>query len=391
MGSTITPTLANVGANGDGASVGLGYPRSMFGRGFRIVTIRGVPVNVDSSWIWIAVLAVYTLWSRFDARFPELSVGGALGFGVLCAVLFFGSVFLHEGAHAVTARLAGIEVQGITLVFFGGFTSARSESRGPWPAFWIAGLGPATSLALGGTFYLLAQVGERAPITEAFAIGAAVNLFMAAFNVLPGLPLDGGRMLQAVVWGLTKDEAKGTRVASRAGMMVGALVIAWAIWEVTRQDLFGAVWLGLIGLFIFQGARASEQRIGLSRRLAAATVADAMEPPPPWVPADLSLSETLDRYLRGHEGEAFPVVEAGRVIGMISFNSARDLGARDPLRPARDAVIPLEHVLIARPEERLDEVAERLGSERAAIVLHDGVLVGAISGDGLMRWAARAR
>jgi Zn-dependent protease len=363
----------------------------MFGRGFKIATIRGVPVNVDSSWIWIAVLAVYTLWSRFDARFPELSIGGALAFGALCAFLFFGSVFLHEGAHAVTARLAGIEVQGITLVFFGGFTAARSESRGPWPAFWIAGLGPATSLALGGTFFLLANVAERTPITEAFAIVAAVNLFMAAFNVLPGLPLDGGRMLQSVVWGVTSDQAKGTRVAARAGMVVGVGVFAWAIWEVVQQDLVYAVWLGLIGMFIFQGARASEQRIGLGRRLAAGTVADAMDPPPAAVPADLSLSQTLDRFLRGHEGEAFPVVENGRVIGMISFDSARELGGRDPLRPARDALIPLEQVLVARPEERLDQVSERLGAEGAALVLHDGALVGAITGTGLYRWAARSR
>jgi CBS domain-containing protein len=129
----------------------------------------------------------------------------------------------------------------------------------------------------------------------------------------------------------------------------------------------------------------------MGHRLAAGTVADAMEPPPAAVPSTLSLSETLDRFLRGHEGEAFPVVEDGRVIGMISFNSARDLGVHDPLRPARDALIPLEHVLVARPEERLDEVSDRLGAEGAALVLHDGVLVGAITGTGVYRWAARSR
>src|SRR3970282_625687 len=102
------------------------------------------------------------------------------------------------------------------------------------------------------TFSLLANVAERTPITEAFAIVAAVNLFMAAFNVLPGLPLDGGRMLQSVVWGVTSDQAKGTRVAARAGMVVGVGVFALALWEVVQQDLFYAVWLGLIGMFIFQ-------------------------------------------------------------------------------------------------------------------------------------------
>ena len=364
----------------------------MFGRGFRIATIRGVPVNVDSSWIWIAVLLVATFWSRFDTEFPELSAAAAFAFAIFGALVFFGSVFLHESAHAVMARLSGIEVHGITLVFFGGFTAARSDEKGPGPAFAIAALGPGTSLALAGVFWVLSRVTDdvAGPLPGLLAYVAAVNLFMAVFNALPGLPLDGGRVLEAAVWRLSRNRAKATRLAARAGIVVGVLVLIAAIVEITRQDLFAAIWLGIIGLFIVQGARASEQRIGLDARLAAATVADAMDPPPPAVPADMTLSQTLDRFLRGHEGEAFPVIDDGRVIGMISFNSSRELGSRDPLRPARDAVIPLEHVLVARPDEPLDEVSARLGSERAALVLRDGRLVGAITGGGVYRWAARA-
>jgi Zn-dependent protease len=365
----------------------------VFGKGFRIATIRGVPVNVDSSWIWIAVLLIATFWSQFDREFPALNPGEALAFAAFGALVFFGSVFLHEAAHAVTARASGIEVHGITLVFFGGFTAARADEKGPGPAFAIAALGPATSLSLSGAFWVLSRVTESSagPLPGLFGYVSAVNLFMAVFNALPGLPLDGGRMLESAVWRVTRDRAKGTRVAARGGLVVGSLVIAGAIVAVAKQDLFAAVWLGIIGMFILQGARASEQRIGLERRLASATVADAMDPPPPAVPADLTLSQTLDRYLRGHESEAFPVVENGRVIGMISFGSARELGGRDPLRPARDALIPLEDVLVARPDEPLAEVSSRLGSERAALVLRDGELVGAISGTGVYRWAARAR
>ena len=363
----------------------------MFGRGFRIATIGGIPINVSSSWIWIAVLLVATFWSRLDNEFPGLSAAAAIGYALFAALIFFGSVFLHEMAHAVTARLAGIEVHGITLVFFGGFTAARADAKGPGPAFRIAALGPGTSLALAGAFWLLSRAtdGSSGPLPGLFGYVAFVNLLMAIFNALPGLPLDGGRMLQAAVWRFTRDQDKGTRVGARAGLIVGALVIAAAIREVVQQDLFGAMWLGIIGLFIFQGARASEQRIGLDSRLAGGTVADAMDAPPPSVPADLSLSQTLDRFLRGHEEEAFPVVEDGKVIGMISFNSARDLGSRDPVRPARDAVIPLENVLVARPDEPLAEVSERLGGERAALVLRDGELIGAITGTGVYRWAAR--
>jgi CBS domain-containing protein len=193
------------------------------------------------------------------------------------------------------------------------------------------------------------------------------------------------------VWRVTGDQRKATRIAARGGLVVGGIVIALAVFALARQQIYLAVWGGIIGMFIFRGAQASEQRIGIDDRLASATVADAMDPPPPAVPADLSLSQTLDRFLRGHEEEAFPVIEGGNVIGMISFSSARELGMRDPLRPARDAVIPLEHVLIAHPDERLDEVSARLGTERAALVLRDGQLVGAISGSGVYRWAARAR
>ena len=364
----------------------------MFGRGFRIATIRGVPVNVDSSWIWIALLLVATFWAQLDRDFPNLASAETVGYALFGALVFFGSVFLHEAAHAVAARANGIEVHGITLVFFGGFTAARADEKGPGPAFAIAALGPGTSLALAGVFWILSRLAETTtgPLPGLFSYVSAVNLFMAVFNALPGLPLDGGRMLQSVVWRVTGDQQKATRVAARAGLVVGGVVIALAIFALAREQLFEAIWGGIIGMFIFRGAQASEQRIGIDDRLASATVADAMDPPPPAVPADLSLSQTLDRFLRGHEGEAFPVIDEGRVIGMISFNSARELGARDPLRAARDAAIPLEHVLVAGPDDPLHEVSARLGTERAALVLRDGRLVGAITGGGVYRWAARA-
>jgi Zn-dependent protease len=363
----------------------------VFGRSFRIATVAGIPVNVDASWIWIAVLALALGSRRLELLYPALDGAEAILYAAFGALLFFGSVFLHELAHAVTARLANIRVEGITLVFFGGFTAARSEDRGPGPAFAIAALGPATSLALGGALWLLARLadGLAEPVPSVIRYVALLNVLMAGFNVLPGLPLDGGRMLQAAVWRVSGNRRTGTSVAAWSGMAVGVLCGAWAAYELTQNNLNGALWIGLIALFIFQGARASQRQTGIAERLSRGTVADVMDPPPPAVPADLTLSETLDRYLRGHEGEAFPVLERdGTVLGMISFNSARDLGARDPLRPAREALIPLERVLVAHPDERLDRVSQRLGTSRAALVLRDGALVGAISGSAVHRWAA---
>jgi Zn-dependent protease len=368
----------------------------LFGRAWRIGSVGGIPVNVDSSWLWIAVLSVYTLWSQLGGRFSQLGSTDAFVLAVGAAALFFGSVFLHELAHAVAARVNRIEVSGITLVFFGGFTSTRSDERGPGAAFVIAAAGPLTSFALAGLFFFLgkALAGTNAPLGEAIAYVGFINGLMAVFNVLPGFPLDGGRMLEAVTWGITRNHERGTRVAATAGMVVAGLLVAFAIYEGSRSQnpdaLIEALWLVMIASMIFQGARAARQQIGLRSRLAGASVADAMDPPPLAIPADMTLSEALDRYLRGHESEVFPVIEAGgTVAGVVSFDSARRVGMHDPLRPVRDALIPLSDVLTAGEGEPLDRAVMRLGAGRAALVLRDGRLVGTITGRSVGRWAAR--
>lgn len=360
----------------------------MFGRSFRVATIAGVPVNVDASWIWIAVFITYSQWMRF-----QVETGGpipGLLLAIVTASLFFGSVLLHELAHAVAARLQGITVFGITLVVFGGFTSARSDERGAGPAFLIAAVGPATSLALGAIFWGLSRSLEASHPALASGFGSVgwVNLFMAGFNILPGLPLDGGRMLQTAIWRITGREDLGTRVAARAGIGVSLLLFGAGFFEVMRGDIVAALWLGIIGGFIFQGARGALRTDGLASKLASGRVRDIIEPPPPVVPADMSLSEALDRYLRGRDGEAFPVVDGGRVLGLVSLNSASAIGMLDPLRPVRDALIPLSETLVVDPDEALDSVGTRLTGGGTALVMRDGSLLGTITGEGLLRWAS---
>ena len=143
----------------------------MFGKSYRIGRIGGVPINIDSSWIWIAVLLTYSLWFQFKGNYFGVSDGEAIGFALLASVLFFGSVLLHELAHAVAARLSRIEVLGITLVIFGGFTSAKADERGPGRAFLISAVGPAMSLALGVLFWRLSRVAGSANEALAGAFG----------------------------------------------------------------------------------------------------------------------------------------------------------------------------------------------------------------------------
>jgi Zn-dependent protease len=342
------------------------------------------------------VLAVYSLWSQLGSRYSELSATGAFVLAVLAAALFFGSVFLHEVAHAVAARVNRIEVSGITLVFFGGYTSTRSDERGPGAAFVISAAGPLTSFALAGIFLVLGRtLGESArPLGGAIEYVGFINGLMAVFNVLPGFPLDGGRMLEAATWGVTGNHERATRIAATAGMVVAGGLIVLAVLTGSRSSdpnaLVQAIWLVMIASMIFQGARAARQQIGMRRRLAGASVADAMDPPPLAIPAEMTLSDALDRFLRGHEHDVFPVIEpGGTVVGVLTFESARQIGMHDPLRPVRAAIVPLADVLTAAEQEPLDHAVTRLGSGRAALVLRDGRLVGTINGRSVGRWAAR--
>lgn len=360
----------------------------MFGRSYRIATLRGIPVQVDASWIWIAVLVTYSLWLRFADAGPSVGAAEALGYAVLTAVLFFGGVFLHEAAHAFTARVQDIEVFGITLVVFGGFTSTRSDQRGPGPAFLIAAAGPAVSLAIGAISWTAgrALAGSMPLLGDALEYVGWVNVLMAAFNVLPGLPLDGGRMLETAVWKMGGSRERGTRVAALSGMAVGGLLIAGAAWEAARGEVVGALWFGVIGVFIFQGARSARDGARTAATLRGAAVRDVMSPPPVSIASSLSLSEALDRHLRGRTEQAFPVVEDGVVIGMVSLTSASPIGAIDPLRPVRDATVPISEFLVVAPEDALDGVAMQLASRGAALVVSGGLAVGTITGGDVVRW-----
>ncbi len=360
----------------------------MLGRSWKIATIGGIAIRVDASWAFVAVLVTYSMWLRFDFVYPHLSGGRALALAVLAAALFFGSVLAHELAHAGTARARGIPVSGITLWLFGGATSARIEDKGPKDEFLVTAAGPATSFALGALFWGLSKTGDVISPSVAGALGYLgwVNFILGAFNLVPGFPLDGGRLLRSIVWRITGDLDRATGVAGWTGSIVAVGLITAGLWEAMRQDFGGGLWLAFIGWFLLQAAQASLRQRRLRRSLATGTAGDAMGPPPRTIPADITLSEALYSYLAGHEDESFPVVEDGRVVGMLSFTSARRLGRRDPMRPVRDAMIPLRDAAAVTETDSLDRVAELVGNGEDAVVLREGRPVGSVSPNDLARW-----
>lgn len=253
----------------------------MFGKAWRVGRLLGIQIRIDPSWILIAALVTYNLYVRFGIRFTHLSTASRVVLGVAVGILFFASVLAHEMAHALTARRRGIEVEGITLFLFGGATHARVDSRGPREELVVSIVGPLTSLVLGGACLLLAQpLGwPDEPIGWGFGYLGAVNILLGVFNMLPGFPLDGGRVLRAIVWKFTGSLSRATRIARIAGQVVGYGLIAAGVAWLVNDEISNAIWFAFIGWFLVQAARFSDRELRSRRDVEEASPNEAEETP----------------------------------------------------------------------------------------------------------------
>ncbi len=359
------------------------------GNSLRIGSIGGIPIRVHISWFVIAALFGWGQYQQYTSL-QGLTSSYALELSSIFVALFFLSIFLHEGAHAAMGRLLDIPVKSITLWAFGGFTEVQADRRGSGAEFLVSAAGPFTSLVIGlvmwGPTWVIGTTGS--PLAELIHQIGGWNLILAALNALPGLPLDGGRVLRAIVWKVTGNRTSATRVAARGGQVIGAALIGFGVWQFTRSGTFNGPWLVFIGLFLFQAAGQSARFEERRSALSGATVGDAMSPPPSTIPAAMSLSECLDKYLRGREDQMFPVVEGNRLIGLLTFKSAAGVGMYDPMKPAREAMVPLDQVMVVDSGAPLEEFAGGLVAGGAALVVRDGQLVGTIAGPDVGRYMA---
>jgi len=353
------------------------------GNRFKLVTVRGIPIYVATSWIWIALIWGFAIYTNLQPAVS--SPARAVWLTIFEGALFFGGVLLHEAAHAIAARGYGLPVAGITLVFWGGATETASSAKGPRAEFVIAFVGPATTLVLAAAFWFAARAVDIGLTRDILHELAWLNLFIGLANALPGFPLDGGRMLLAATWAITKNRRTAVLVAGYGAVVVGAALIGAAI--LTFRSTTG-LWLffGYLGFVMLTTGRGTPQRVKARDILARGTAADAMRPPPTeQIPASISLSEASVRWLRDAPDRTFPVTEAGRVVGTVSLDSARKVGGRDPLRPVRDGMTPLSQTTVVAPTDRLDDVVEWMGGHDA-LVLSKGSLVGAIAPADVERW-----
>jgi Zn-dependent protease/CBS domain-containing protein len=345
----------------------------------------------------IALLITYSMYLRASVLYPELQGGGAVALGIVAAVLFFGSVLVHELAHAVVSQARGIRVQDITLFLFGGATRARVESRGPGDEFLIALVGPLTSGLLAGLFGIVASLGGEdlsRPLAGTLGYLAWTNLLLAGFNLVPGFPLDGGRLLRSAIWKATGSLGRATRVASVAGQVVGWLLVAAGVAWLLAGDLAGGIWFAFIGWFLVQAARSSYQELQLQQLLRGVEAEEVMAGDLRRIPPDLTLQQAVDGYFMRYDHSGFPVEEQGRTIGLLTLRGVRQVPREQwPTHRVRDHMVSLGDQVVVAPDARMDGVLGKLedGEAGRVLVAQDGEVVGIITPSDLTRWLRRWR
>jgi Zn-dependent protease/CBS domain-containing protein len=306
------------------------------GGGIRVGRILGFEINIDWSWLIVFFLVVYTLARGFfPVAYPGFTTTTSWALGLIAAALLFVSVLIHELSHSVVARRFGTPVKGITLFLFGGVSQTSDEPRSAREEFWMAIVGPLTSFGIAIVFYGigLAAVNLQWPVPVIALVGylAWINGLLGVFNLVPGFPLDGGRVLRSIIWGATGNLKRATQLASYAGQGFGFVLIAFGLTRILAGDAIGGIWLIFIGWFLTGAARSSYQQVLIRDALSGVRVEQVMTTDVPMIPADLSVRQFVDEHLLKHEYSCYPVVEPGtdNVTGVIGAEEIRTVPSSD--------------------------------------------------------------
>ena len=357
-------------------------------QGVRIGSILGIPLRLYFSVIIIFAIIPFSLAT---AALPELADGYRPAeywtVGIAAAVLFFVSLLAHELSHSVVARRKDIGVRDITLWLFGGVSTIEGEAHSPRDEFEIAVAGPAMSFALAFTGIALGAVTAAAGAPElvvaSFAWLGTINLILAVFNLVPAAPLDGGRVLHALLWKRRGDRTSALVTAARAGRGFAWVLVTLGIAEIWLLGSVGGVWLILMGWFLFTAARAEETQAILLRDLAGVPVRAVMTSHPITVPEDISVATLLHDYVLQHRCSAFPVVNAvGAPAGLVTLTRLRavPVAARETTS-VRAIAWPVASVTCAEPGELLIDVLRTAGEggDGRILVVDHGEVVGIVS------------
>jgi Zn-dependent protease/CBS domain-containing protein len=367
-------------------------------RGFRLGSVLGFEIRIDYSWFIIFFLILWTFtFGVFPASVPGLETGVYVAMGVIGTLLFFASLLAHEISHSLVARGRGIPVEGITLFVFGGMAHTRMEAESPGDEFAIAGIGPVSSLGIAILFGLVGWAGAVAGWSPAIVAVAQylafINVALAVFNLLPGFPLDGGRLFRAAAWKYTGDLRKATRWSSNGGKVLGYTLMALGLVQVFAGALIGGLWFLFIGWFVRTAAEAGFRQHVLRESLEGVTAAEMMSRNPQTVPAAMTLQDFVEDFILDGRHRGYPVVEDDRLVGLVLLDRVKAVPRAEwPRRTVRDVMRPRDELTVVAPGERMSQVLERLGDADAGriVVASGDRIAGIITRSDLARWVERA-
>lgn len=361
----------------------------MFAQSIRFGRILGIPFGVNYSWFIIFILITLSLTTQFTHLHPEWTLIEHLTVGIATSLLFFLSVLLHELGHSIVALKYNIPVKSITLFVFGGVAQISKEPEKPMHEFNIAIAGPIVSGVLGLIFYFVMLLTKNV-LEGVSSLGewlGRINLLLAAFNLIPGFPLDGGRILRAVAWKVTNSYERATTIAAGSGQFFAYAFIAYGVFQALTGNFFGGLWIGFIGWFLLNAAQTSTLQLQFRSALKGITAGDVMMQDCTRLAGNTSVAELVEQYMLKTGIRCSMVVDGERFRGLVTLHEIKQVPREQWAVTSLQAImLPEERLSEVTPETPIDLVLQRMNDENISQipVVKDGKLVGLIGRDRLL-------
>src|SRR6058998_2263090 len=362
----------------------------------KLFRIFGIQIGLHYSWLLIAVLIVLSLAGQFTATNPQWGANIIWGVSILTALLFFATIVIHELSHAAIAKARGLPVRSITLFALGGVAQIEKEASDAKTEFWMGIAGPITSAVIGIICLgIAAGIGwtpsgsHQSPLAAMLGWLGVINILLAVFNMIPGFPLDGGRVLRAVIWWITRNADRSTQLASLVGQVVAFLFILSGLFRFFVGANFGGLWLAFIGWFLLDAARSSYVQVELMTGLRNRRVADIMDRDYATVEGHLSLQDFVDEYVLRTGRRCFVVVQNDRVSGLITTHEVKGVDRDSWSQTSVQSVMrPLSQLRTVAPDTPAIHALELMSREdmNQLPVIFDGHLQGVFSRGHVLRF-----
>jgi Zn-dependent protease/CBS domain-containing protein len=355
---------------------------------WKIVTIMGIPIRVHFSWLIVFGLITWLLSSRYFPQVtPDLPFVSYWISGVLAALLLFASVAFHELAHSYVAKKYKLGIESITLFIFGGVAQMRGDPPDPKAEFWIAIAGPLSSFLLSAFFFVL-TINTAGGAKALFAYLAQINLILGVFNLVPGFPMDGGRVLRAAIWGKKKDYAYATQKASSIGRGVALFFIFFGLFSIFTGGP-GGLWLMFIGWFLYSAAQASYQQATLQETLSGIKVEDIMVTDMKILNPSITIDKAVDEYFLRYGYGGFPVIDDGKFLGILTLKEVKNVPREDWGRvKVSDKLVPHDKKWEVSPDADVMKALELMIKEDKGriMVTEKDKIIGLITRNGIARY-----